>query len=250
MKKNTQYARPFWLLLLLIVTLFSSACATVGVTASLPAVHSKATATQPPAIVHIPSGPITYVALGASDAVGVGSSQPGAQGYVPLVAARLPKGSHLLNLGISGERLHDALSEELPIALSTSPELVTVWLVANDFVGGVPYDAYIHDLNVLLGKLHANTHASLVMADLPDLTRLPAFANLTATQKAQMLVQIARWNAGIAAAAALYGVRLVDLFGHGSQLTAHPEYISGDGFHPSPLAYVQLADLFWGAIEG
>jgi len=250
MKKNTQYARPFWLLLLLIVTLFSSACATGGMTASLPAVHSKATATQPPAIVRIPSGPITYVALGASDAVGVGSSQPGAQGYVPLVAARLPKGSHLLNLGISGERLHDALSEELPIALSTSPELVTVWLVANDFVGGVPYDAYIHDLNVLLGKLHANTHASLVMADLPDLTRLPAFANLTATQKAQMLVQIARWNAGIAAAAALYGVRLVDLFGHGSQLTAHPEYISGDGFHPSPLGYVQLADLFWRAIEG
>jgi lysophospholipase L1-like esterase len=156
----------------------------------------------------------------------------------------------MLNLGISGERLHNALSEELPIALSTSPELVTVWLVANDFVGGVPYDAYIHDLNVLLGKLHANTRASLVMADLPDLTRLPAFAYLTAAQKAQMLVQIARWNAGIATAAARYGVRLVDLFGHGSQLTAHPEYISGDGFHPSPLGYVQLADLFWGGIEG
>src|SRR6266699_2975083 len=104
MKKNTQYARLFWLLLLLIVTLFSSACATGGMTASLPAVHSKATATQPPAIVRIPSGPITYVALGASDAVGVGSSQPGAQGYVPLVAARLPKGSHLLNLGISRDR--------------------------------------------------------------------------------------------------------------------------------------------------
>ncbi len=250
MKKNTQYSRPLWLLLLLIVTLFSSACATSGVTASLPAAHPKAAATQPPAIVHIPSGPITYAALGASDAVGVGSSQPGAQGYVPLVAAHLPKGSHLLNLGISGERLHNALSEELPIALSTSPELVTVWLVANDFVGGVPYDAYIHDLNVLLGKLHANTHASLVMADLPDLTRLPAFANLTAAQKAQMLVQIARWNAGIAAAAARYGVRLVDLFGNDSQLTAHPEYISGDGFHPSPAGYVQLANIFWVAIEG
>jgi acyl-CoA thioesterase-1 len=250
MKKYTQSPCFSGLLPLLVIIFLFTACATGGVTASLPAVHSKAAATLPPAIVHIPSGPITYVALGASDAVGVGSSKPGAQGYVPLVAARLPIGSHLLNLGISGERLHNALSEELPIALSTSPELVTLWLVANDFVGGVPYDAYIHDLNVLLGKLHANTHASLVMADLPDLTRLPAFANLTAAQKAQMLVQIARWNAGIVAAAARYGVRLVDLFGHGSQLTAHPEYISGDGFHPSPLGYVQLANIFWGVIEG
>src|SRR3989442_8356359 len=97
---------------------------------------------QSPIKVHLPSGPIVYVALGASDAVGIGSNQPGSQGYVPLIAAHLPKGSHMINLGISGERLHNALTEELPIALSTSPELVTVWLVANDFVGGVPYDAY------------------------------------------------------------------------------------------------------------
>ena len=200
--------------------------------------------------VHIPAGPITYVALGASDAVGVGSNQPGSQGYVPLVAAYLPKGSHLVNLGISGERLHNALAEELPIALSTSPGLVTVWLVANDFVGGVSYDAYIHDLNILLGDLNANTHASLVMADLPDLTRLPAFANLAPTQKAQMLAQIKHWNTGIAITTAHYSVKLVDLFSHGSQLTAHPEYISGDGFHPSPTGYIQLANIFWVAIKG
>jgi acyl-CoA thioesterase I len=205
---------------------------------------------QSPEIVHIPTGPITYVAMGASDAVGVGSNQPGAQGYVPLVAAHLPKGSHPVNLGISGIRLHEALSQELPIALSTSPELITVWLVANDFVGGVSYEAYTHDLNTLLAQLHANTHASLVMANLPDLTRLPAFSSLSFTQKEQMLVQIKRWNSGIATAAARYGVRLADLFSHGSELTAHPEYISGDGFHPSPQGYVQLADIFWAVIEG
>jgi len=237
-------------LLLFIVAFFSTACATGGVTASPPAAHPDAAATQPSVVVHIPAGPITYVALGASDAVGVGSNQPGSQGYVPLVAAHLPKGSHMINLGISGERLHNALTEELPIALSTSPELVTVWLVANDFVGGVPYDTYMHDLNILLGELHANTHASLVMANLPDLTQLPAFANLAPAQKAQMLVQITRWNAGIAITAAHYGVKLVDLFSHGSQLTAHPEYISGDGFHPSPAGYVQLANIFWLAIKG
>ncbi|HLJ35226.1 MAG TPA: hypothetical protein VKU38_16350, partial [Ktedonobacteraceae bacterium] len=60
--------------------------------------------------IHLPAGPITYVALGASDAVGVGSDQPATQGYVPLLYKQLPAGSHLLNLGISGIHLHGALT--------------------------------------------------------------------------------------------------------------------------------------------
>jgi len=127
---------------------------------------------------------------------------------------------------------------------------VTIWLVANDFVGGVSYNDYIHDLNILLGQLRTNTRATLVMANLPDLTRLPAFSGLSATQKTRALQQIQRWNAGIATLVARYNVTMVDLYSHGSQLTAHPEYISSDGFHPSPAGYVQLANLFWQAIQG
>jgi len=195
------------------------------------------------------SRPVTYVALGASDAVGVGSDAPGSQGYVPLIAAHLSKGSHLLNLGVSGIRLHEALSEELPLALSSSPDLITVWLVVNDFVGGVTYQDYLQDLDTLLSQLHSRTRARIVMADIPDLTRLPAFANQTSVQRSQMLAAIQQWNKGIAQKAAQYGVTLLDLFSHGGELTSHPEYISGDGFHPSAAGYVQLANLFWQAIR-
>jgi len=198
----------------------------------------------------MPGGPVTYVALGASDAVGIGSNIPGSQGYVPLVAAHLPKGSHLINLGISGIQLHEALSQELPLALTTSPNLITIWLVANDFIGGVTYDNYLHDLNTLLQQLQVSTRARVVMANLPDLTRLPAFANESSSQKFQMLLAIQQWNRSIAQLAKKYGVVLVDLFSQGSRLTAHPEYISGDGFHPSPSGYVQLANYFWQAIRG
>ncbi len=206
-------------------------------------------ATQPITAQQILSTPITYVALGASDAVGVGSNEPGSQGYVPLLAAHLQKGSHLLNLGVSGIRLHEALTQELPLALNTSPTLITIWLVANDFVGGVPYDLYMKDLNSLLQQLRAGTKARIVMANLPDLTLLPAFSGQSASQKAKMVAEIRRWNVTIAAIAARYQVTLVDLFSHQSQLTAHPEYISGDGFHPSPAGYVQLSNYFWDAIK-
>ncbi len=240
---------PLWppvhvlLTLFLGLTLVISACSSGAPTSSAPRTP------RPPAAIHIPAVAITYAALGASDAVGVGSNQPGAQGYVPLIAAKLPKGSHSINLGLSGIRLHEALTQELPVALTLSPNLVTIWLVVNDFVGGISYNNYTHDLNTLLDQLHTRTHAAIVIADLPDLTRLPLFSGMPSSQQSQTRQEIQRWNAGIASLAARYGVALVDLYGEGSAITAHPEYISADGFHPSPAGYVQLADLFWKAIR-
>src|SRR5207302_4413811 len=117
------------------LALMLSACATAGNSGAAsnshitPAQHSATV--QPTRSIAVRQ-PITYVALGASDAVGVGSDQPGSQGYVPLVAAHLPKGSRLITLGVSGIQLHAALTEELPLALSIAPKLLTFWLVAND----------------------------------------------------------------------------------------------------------------------
>lgn len=254
MKKHIQtwFYRCFSIAALLL-TLIVSACASGGNTSSArgtPPAPAHSTVTAQPAYNNNLRQPVTYVALGASDAVGVGSDQPGSQGYVPLVAAHLPRGSRLINLGVSGIHLHQALTKELPLALSISPNLVSIWLVTNDFIGGVSYEAYTRDLNTLLQQLHTRTHALVVMANLPDLTRLPAFAKQTPSQKTQTLQAIRHWNAGIASAAAQYGVILVDLFSQGSNLTAHPDYISTDGFHPSAAGYVQLANLFWQAIHG
>ncbi|MBV9711992.1 MAG: hypothetical protein JO011_13890, partial [Ktedonobacteraceae bacterium] len=149
----------------------------------------------------------------------------------------------------SGIHLHEALSEELPLALSTNPRLITIWLVANDFIANVPYNSYMQDLNTLLMRLRSATHARIVMANLPDLTRLPVFSRLNKQQKAGALATIQRWNARIADIASRYNVSIVDLMSQASLLTSHPEYISGDGFHPSAAGYVQLANLFWQSIR-
>ncbi|GHO89037.1 hypothetical protein KSZ_70430 [Dictyobacter formicarum] len=190
-----------------------------------------------------------YVALGASDAVGVGSQQPGAQGYVPLISDHLPQGSHMINLGVSGIHLHEALDKELPLALNTDPQLITIWLVTNDFIAGVSYNNYMHDLDSMLKQLQSQTQARMVMANLPDLTRLPAFEHDGVDQKTHMLTEIQHWNAHIASLAHKYGVTIVDLTAENSLLTSHPEYISSDGFHPSAAGYVELSNLFWQAIK-
>ncbi len=242
-----QHRHDALLLLALFLLLLCTACASGG-TATTTTAAVTPTLTQPISAQQILAGPLTYVALGASDAVGVGSNQPGSQGYVPLLTKLLPKGSHTVNLGISGVHLHEALSEELPIALTTSPKLITIWLVANDFVAGVPYNGYMQDLDTLLNQLRTRTQARIVMGNLPDLTRLPAFASQNATQKAQMLTAIERWNTRIASIASHYHVAIVDLFSQYKLLTQHPEYISADGFHPSPLGYAQLANYFWQTI--
>lgn len=193
-----------------------------------------------------------YVALGASDAVGVGADDPNTQGYVPRLITRLPRTAGALNLGVSGIHLHAALAQELPDALKAQPNLVTVWLVGNDFRDCVPLDQYATDLDSLLGQLQAQTQARVFVGNVPDMSLLPYFKQGAtrggacvagaATAKVRALAQ--QWNATINPIIARHGAVLVDLFS--SDLASHPEYISPeDGFHPSSAGYARLADLFW-----
>src|ERR1700731_2632864 len=93
----------------LLIALILSGCASANASPQQTTTHPQAGSQTPTKLQSTPgfifNKPITYVALGASDAVGVGSNIPGSQGYVPLVAAHLPKGSRLINLGVSGIHL-------------------------------------------------------------------------------------------------------------------------------------------------
>jgi len=197
---------------------------------------------------------VNYVALGASDAVGVGATDPNHTAYVPLIISRLPQGSDALNLGISGETLHRALTDELPQAIAAQPTLITVWLVGNDFKDCVSLTQYGADLNTLLTQLQQRTHAKVFVANAPDFSALPAlqaqvaggsFCGAPATL-ATVRSQTQQWNRVIDASVATHHDTLVDLFDAG--LSTHPGYISGDGFHPSDQGYLALANLFWSAI--
>lgn len=192
------------------------------------------------------SRPLVYVALGASDGVGVGAANPVQDGWVPQFHRRLPAGTRLVNLGVSGFKLREALTQTLPVALDAKPDLVTVWLAVNDFNARVNLETYERDLDQLLTAVLAAKPKRVLMGNIPALEKVPVYSN-TGLAPQRLAAEVARWNEVIARQAAKHGVILVDIHSQWTELANHPEYISADGFHPSAAGYRAVAELFYAA---
>lgn len=184
--------------------------------------------------------PLTYVAIGASDTVGVGAGSPEQESWPAVLQRRLPSGSRLVNLGISGSLLRQAIDQQLPVALEADPDLITVWLAVNDYAARASLEPYLTDLSTLLGALRSGTGAPVLVGNIPDLSGIPAAARFD-------LRAVDRWNAGIDEVARRNQTTLVDLRATWQEVREHPEYISADGFHPSTDGYRRLADIFFHA---
>ncbi len=195
-----------------------------------------------------PAGPgaIRYVAIGASDAVGVGASDPRNGSWPARVAARLPVGSTYTNLGVSGSIASQAVREQLPTALSLKPQLVTVWLAVNDLNASVSAADYGAAVRAVVDPLVRGTEARIFVGSVPDLRSVPAYAGQDQTG---LLARITAYNVAIAALAAAFPDRVivVDLFTGSAALTSTIT-VSADGFHPSDDGYKLIADRFLAAI--
>ena len=190
--------------------------------------------------------PLTYVAIGASDAVGVGARDPETEGWVPRFGARLGPNVRIVNLGVSGSTLAQALDEQVGPALDARPDVITVWLAVNDLNARVPLDQYTAELDTLLTQLES-THARVLVGNVPDLGRLAAYRGI---DPAPLQAEVDRWNQAIAETTAHHGATLVDLYAHWQEVAEHPEYLSADGFHPSSEGYQALAEVFGEALPG
>ena len=192
--------------------------------------------------------PLVYVALGASDSVGVGAPDPARDGWVPQVQQRLPPGTRLVNLGVSGAKLSDAVQQQLPVAAEQRPNLVTIWLAVNDFNARVPLDRYEGDLDRLLTAVQASQPRRILIGNIPALEQIPVYS-VSGVPRERLASEVARWNEAIARQAARHGAILVDLHSGWTELASHPEYVSGDGFHPSAAGYQRLADVFYATLQ-
>ena len=231
------------------VRLFSliSLCSLLLILTSCSSSSNGSSGASPVVVQQAPKASLIYVAIGASDTFGVGADDPQTQSWPADLKAQMGSGVRLINLGIPGEVLHAALSVEVPIALDSHPNVITIWLAVNDIIDNVPLSSYSHDLDTLLTRLQAGApQAKIALANVPDLTLLPYFST---EDPAPLTTTVLAFNTAISTIAARHHVILVDLYQQYRELSTHPEYVSGDGLHPSTLGYERIAELFYQALQ-
>jgi len=190
----------------------------------------------------------TYVSIGASDTVGIGTTNPSKDGWVPTFAS-LISAERTINLGRSGSTLNDAITQQLPKVFDKKPNVITIWLVVNDFNRQL-YDrsilnSYTTDLDLMLSQLRnkLDKNTRILVGNIPDLSKVSIYTSL-GIPKLLLTIQIKRWNDQIKEIVKKHQCDLVDLYSHWKELGDHPEYISFDGFHPSKDGYQRLAQIF------
>jgi lysophospholipase L1-like esterase len=206
-------------------------------------------------------GAVRYTALGASDAVGVGSSayptQPNG-GYVFRISdwlqARYSPWT-LHNLGVSGYTAPDIRDHTLAPAIADAPDMVTLWVGGDDIKDSVLQNESTEALKTrfeaayttIISRLRTETNATVVTANLPDLSRIPAAAWFPDSYKALATADTNALNEVIARVAAQYGVPVVDLFSLAASYD--PANFSSDGFHPNDAGYAAMAEQFEAALK-
>jgi len=191
---------------------------------------------------------VRYVAIGASDTVGVGASDPTNGSWPAIIAARLPVGSPpYTNLGVSGSLALQAVTQQLPGAIAQKPTVVSVWLAVNDLNATIEPASFADSLRQIVDGLVQKTGATIFVGDVPDLRAVPVYAG---ADKARLFAGIQAYNEAIAAIAARNPtrVKVVDLF-TGSAALVSTGTVSQDGFHPSDEGYQLIAERFASAMR-
>jgi len=222
---------------------------------------------ETPAALH-PAPPIppagraeVYVALGASETVGVGlDDQPlRLRDTWPQLFFNeaLPRAATYYNLAVPGSTTADALQQELPQALALHPTVATVFFTVDDLVQGVPAAGYEANLDRIVHALRQGGGTVVLVGNAPHIDRLPAYQaclsggalcplgpDATVPPPSVVNADVDAYDAAIARVVAREGAVLVDVASRGSDIVANPEDIAPDGLHPSPSGHAALAALF------
>jgi lysophospholipase L1-like esterase len=236
--------RALFFLPLLLVAACSGPPARATTAATSPS-PTLARVTPSPTVAPTPA--IRYVAIGASDSVGVGATDPATGSWPARVAKLLPAGSAFVNIGVSGSIALQARTAQLPGALAQRPTVVSIWLAVNDMNATIEPASFANDLGAIVDALVSGTEAKIFVGNVPDVRPVPAYKD---ADKVALFGLINAYNAAIAAIAAKHPGRviLVDLF-TGSAPLVSTLTVSGDGFHPSDAGYQLIADRFIEAMK-
>lgn len=229
------------LIALCVVLLYTSGCSI------LPGGQTTSTPLQQGNVQQAPRARITYIAIGASDTYGIGTDDPQTQSWPVDLSNKLGNDVRLVNLGVPGVHADSALHVEVPIALDTHPDLITISLAVNDLADNVPLADYTRSMDNILTQVQKLTpHTRIVVANVPDVTLIPRFQNANAQE---LHTRINAYNTAIATLVQRHHVLLVNLYARWQDLANHPDYISDDGFHPNAFGYAAIATIFYQVLQ-
>lgn len=234
--------------------------------ADRPAEPRRPATVSAPATTEPPAGPAdgagerpVYVAVGASETVGVGADRPAAEAWPRVLHDTALREARYVNVGVSGSTVSEALSEQLPQALAADPDVVTVWLAVNDITHLVPVEAYEQQLRTLVHALRQDGRTEVLVANVPPVQDLPAYRAClpgaahaedcplpVVPSEAQVVAVVDDFNAAVDRVVRAEGAVLVDVSGS-RDLT---RLTSTDGFHPSTRGHRLVARSFAHALEG
>lgn len=239
--------RTALLFLALVFVACSRPAAAPSASAPAPTPTATVRATSTPSPSPASTAAVRYVAIGASDSVGVGAADPATGSWPARVARLLPPGSAFVNLGVSGSVAIQAKDQQLPGAIAQRPTVVSVWLAVNDMNATIQPDSYRDALGQIVDGLASKTDAKIFVGNVPDVRGVPAYKDV---DKNTLGAQIAAYNDAIAAVVRAHPGRafLVDLF-TGSAALVSTITVSADGFHPSDDGYALIAQRFADAMR-
>ena len=184
---------------------------------------------------------VQYAALGASDATGVGAS-PITKGYVYLIKDGIEnagKSVNQMNYGVPDIEIGGIRDVELKaLDIGFKPDVVTVFIGANDIIAGASTGHFETDFDFILNHLAKISGVKIYVADIPNLTLLPRFTKTPDTDVTTSRIQ--QFNEIISRVSAKYNAVVITL----SRDPVIDSEISDDGLHPNNLGYARIANEF------
>lgn len=193
--------------------------------------------------------PLVLAVLGDSSVAGVGADTPETTltyGVAKVLAERYRVTLH--SLGVSGARIANVVSEQLPRLAEIDPDVVLVCVGTNDITHCTPLLEVRRQLRLLAkGLQEVAPDAVKVVSGLPPAETSRAF-------RWPLRSVLGTWARAYTrlykAELEQHGITVVDITKVArAAFHRHPEMFSDDWFHPSSAGYTFLGELYGGAVR-
>lgn len=188
---------------------------------------------------------VTYLVLGDSTAVGVGSSNH-ENSYSYQVAQKLARNGfsvEVINIAKSGSRVSDVVSEQLPKIKEINPNIISISIGGNDATHMTSEDDFKKNMRSIVEEIEESDAKIVLFGSTPNMFRIPALPrwfSWLAGKKSERQNEVTK---SILPSSFHY----IDIFNN-ARLQGIKEY-AVDWFHPNDRGYEKWAREFTNELE-